>query len=107
MNDKTNLKDKLLESISSVLPITLIVIAICFVVVPVPTDLMLLFLIGAILLVVGMGLFTLGAEMSMTPIGSLIGSRMIKTRKLWLILLLSFLLGVAITISEPDLQVGL
>ncbi len=105
MNDKTNLKDKLLESISSVLPITLIVIAICFVVVPVPTDLMLLFLIGAILLVVGMGLFTLGAEMSMTPIGSLIGSRMIKTRKLWLILLLSFLLGVAITISEPDLQV--
>ena len=37
MNDKTNLKDKLLESISSVLPITLIVIAICFVVVPVPT----------------------------------------------------------------------
>ena len=105
MSFKTNLSDKLRESFGSVFPLVLIVSAVCFFLIPISVDLMLLFFIGALLLVAGMGLFTLGAEMAMTPIGSLVGSRMMKTRKLWLVLLLSFLLGVAITVSEPDLQV--
>ena len=105
MRYKTTLSDKLQESFGSVFPLVLIVSVVCFVLIPVSVDLMLLFFIGALLLVAGMGLFTLGAEMAMTPIGSLVGSRMMKTRKLWLVLLLSFLLGVAITVSEPDLQV--
>ncbi len=66
---------------------------------------MLSFLLGAVLLVFGMGLFTLGAETAMTPIGSHIGARMTKTRSLWFILPVSFVLGVAINVSEPDLQV--
>ena len=57
------------------------------------------------MLVVGMGLFTLGAEASMTQIGNHTGARMTKSRKLWLILTLSFILGIAITVAEPDLQV--
>ena len=105
MRYKTTLSDKLQESFGSVFPLVLIVSVVCFVLIPISVDLMLLFFIGALLLVAGMGLFTLGAEMAMTPIGSLVGSRMMKTRKLWLVLLLSFLLGVAITVSEPDLQV--
>ncbi|MBQ3077804.1 MAG: DUF1538 domain-containing protein [Clostridia bacterium] len=105
MHDHTILEEKLRESLASVLPITLIVAALCFFVVPVPPDLMLLFLVSSVLLVVGMALFTIGADMAMTPIGGLIGTRMIQTRNLPLILLLSFLLGVAITVSEPDLQV--
>ena len=105
MRYKTALSDKLQESFGSVFPLVLIVSVVCFVLIPISVDLMLLFFIGALLLVAGMGLFTLGAEMAMTPIGSLVGSRMMKTRKLWLVLLLSFLLGVAITVSEPDLQV--
>ena len=66
---------------------------------------MLAFLLGTIMLVVGMGLFTLGVEASMTQIGNHTGARMTKSRKLWLILTLSFILGIAITVAEPDLQV--
>jgi len=66
---------------------------------------MLSFLIGIGLLILGMALFTMGSEQSMTLIGTYIGSRMTKSRKLWLILGVSFVLGMAITVAEPDLQV--
>lgn len=97
--------EKIKESAASVLPITLIVGLMCLVLVPVDTGLMLSFLLGSAMLVLGMGLFTLGSEMSMTRIGNHIGAKMTKSRKLWLILLLSFILGVSITVAEPDLQV--
>ena len=102
---KTILREKLNESIASVIPIALIVALLCLSFVPVTTDLMLAFLLGTIMLVVGMGLFTLGVEASMTQIGNHTGARMTKSRKLWLILTLSFILGIAITVAEPDLQV--
>ncbi|MDO4553107.1 MAG: DUF1538 domain-containing protein, partial [Bacillota bacterium] len=105
MSDKTILREKTRESVTSVLPITFIVILVCFTFVPVSTDLMLSFLMGAVLLIMGMGFFTLGAETSMTPIGSRIGTALTKSRNLWMILPVSFLLGLAITIAEPDLQV--
>lgn len=105
MYQKRILMEKLREAAASVLPITAIVAAMCFILVPVDTGLMLSFLIGSAMLILGMGLFTLGAEMSMSRIGNHIGAKMTKSRKLWLILLLSFLLGAAITMAEPDLQV--
>lgn len=105
MPSRTILREKLNESISSVLPIALIVALMCLTFVPVTTDLMLAFLLGTVMLILGMGLFTLGAEASMTQIGNHTGARMTKTRKLWLILVLSFVLGIAITVAEPDLQV--
>lgn len=105
MPSKTILREKLNESVSSVLPIALIVALMCLTFVPVTTDLMLAFLLGTIMLIVGMGLFTLGAEASMTQIGNYTGAKMTKSRRLWLILVLSFILGVAITVAEPDLQV--
>ena len=97
--------EKMKEAMASVLPITLIVALLCFALVPMDSGLMLSFLLGAVMLVLGMGLFTLGAEMSMSRIGNLIGARMTKSRRLWLIVLLSFLLGAAVTVAEPDLQV--
>ena len=63
------------------------------------------FIIGAILLVVGMMFFTLGAEMSMTPMGERIGTRIAQSKRLPVIIGLCFVLGFIITISEPDLQV--
>ena len=68
-------------------------------------DLLLTFLFGALMLIIGMGLFSLGAEQSMTPIGNQIGTALTRTKNLPLILAVSFLLGFAITIAEPDLQV--
>lgn len=93
------------ESIASVLPITLIVLALCLFFIPLNSGLMLSFLIGSVMIIVGMGLFTIGSDLSMTQIGTQIGSKMTKSKKLWLILVLSFILGFIITIAEPDLQV--
>ena len=105
MSERKQLTEKFREAVASVLPITLIVTIVCFSFVPVTTDLMLSFLIGSVLLLVGMALFTLGSEVSMTQIGTHMGAKLTKSRKLWLILTVSFLLGVAITVAEPDLQV--
>jgi len=102
---KQVLLEKLREAAASVLPISLIVLAICFVLVPVDTGLMLSFVLATAMLILGMGLFTLGAEMSMSKIGNYMGAKLTKSRRLGLILIVSFLLGVAITVAEPDLQV--
>ncbi len=105
MSQRNMLTEKMMESIRSILPITAIVAIVCFAIVPVPSGLMLAFLLGALMMIVGMGLFSLGADLSMSKIGGHIGSKMTTTRKLWLILVLSFILGTAITLAEPDLQV--
>lgn len=99
------LAEKMKESVLSVLPITLIVAVLCIFFVPIDSGLMLSFLIGSLMIIVGMALFTLGSELSMTQIGNHMGAKITKSRKLGLILLISFVLGVAITVAEPDLQV--
>ena len=73
--------------------------------VPLELGTMVMFLTGAVLLVVGMGFFQLGAEMSMTPLGEGVGVQIAKIRFLAVILLIGFVMGAVITISEPDLQV--
>lgn len=99
------LREKMREAVASVLPIAIIVAALCLFLVPVNNGLLLSFVIGTVMIIVGMGMFTIGSELSMTQIGNHIGAKMTKSRKLWLIILLSFLLGIAITVAEPDLQV--
>ncbi|MBE6896995.1 MAG: DUF1538 domain-containing protein, partial [Ruminococcaceae bacterium] len=99
------LKEKVLESLAAVLPITGIVFLISLFFVPIDLGKISLFLSGSVLLIIGMGLFQLGAEMSMTPIGEGIGVQISKTKKMAVVLLIGFLMGVIITISEPDLQV--
>lgn len=101
----TAIVEKVRESAVSVLPIVAIVLVLCLFVMPMQADLLLCFLIGALMIVVGMGLFSLGAEQSMMPIGTKIGTALTKTKSLPLILGVSFLLGFAITVAEPDLQV--
>lgn len=102
---RTELAEKLRESAVSVLPIVVIVSLLCLSISPVPTGLLLSFLIGALMVTAGMGLFSLGAESAMTPIGSRIGSALTRSRRLGLILSVSFALGLAVTVAEPDLQV--
>lgn len=105
MNISKKLKEKWQEAVSAVLPIICIVLLLCFVAAPISPSILLCFLMGAVLLLVGMMFFTLGAEIAMSPMGERIGTCMTKSKKLWLVLGLSFLLGFIITISEPDLQV--
>lgn len=99
------LSEKIKESAISVLPILVIVAILCLFVTPVSPAIFLAFLVGALMIIVGMGIFTVGAETSMTVIGNRIGAALTKSKKLWLILIVSFILGLAVTISEPDLQV--
>ena len=103
MNEK--LKEKIKESLSSVLPITAIVLLLSITLVPMEIGTLALFLTGAVMLIVGMGFFQLGAEMAMTPLGQGVGGRLMKGSRLVLIMLVSFIMGVIITIAEPDLQV--
>ena len=99
------LAEKTKEALSSVFPITFIVLLLCFLIVPVPSGKMLGFIFGAILLVIGMGAFMLGAEMAMTPIGHHVGSTMTKSHNLLLVIVGSFIVGFIITMAEPDLTV--
>jgi len=100
---------KLKESSYAVLPITVTVITFGLIFGVFKTDgvfnaeMFAGFLIGAAMLVIGMALFTLGADIGMMPIGELMGQSLTKTKKLWLILVVSFITGVLITIAEPGL----
>lgn len=93
------------ESIMSVAPIAVIVAMLQFTIVPMPSGTIMLFWAGAIVLILGMGLFSLGADVAMMPMGELIGSNLTKTSKLWILIPICFLLGAMITAAEPDLQV--
>lgn len=103
MNKK--LKEKVDESVSAVLPITMIVLLLSIFVVPMETGTIAMFLVGAFMLIIGMAFFQLGAEMSMTPLGEGVGFQIMKTRKLPVLVLVCLVMGVIITIAEPDLQV--
>ncbi len=103
--NRTVLREKIKESVTAVLPVMLIVLALCFVISPVPNFILLLFLFGGLLLIVGMGLFTLGADLAMQPMGEYIGARVTGSRKLSRVLPIAFFVGLLITISEPDLSV--
>ena len=99
------LREKTRESLLSVLPITLIVLAISVLLVPMELGPVALFLVGAAMLVMGMRLFQLGAEMAMTPLGEGVGAQLEHTRSALPVLLIAFAMGALITIAEPDLQV--
>ena len=102
---RSKFKEKLEETLKAVLPILVIVLLLCFSIAPIPPSILVSFLLGAILLIVGMLLFNVGVELSMTPIGERVGSIMTRSKNIFIVILVSFVMGFAITISEPDLQV--
>ena len=81
------LKEKISESVSSVLPITIIVLLLSVTITPMPVGTMVLFLTGAALLIVGMALFSLGTDVSMTPMGEGIGAQLPRTKNLFIVIL--------------------
>lgn len=105
MKHNEQLLEKVYESVAAVLPITAIVLFLCITIAPLSPAVLTLFLFGAVMLVLGMGFFTLGAEMSMIPMGEGIGAKMSKAKHILIPLVVCLVLGVIITIAEPDLQV--
>lgn len=105
MRINPQLMEKIRESLSSVLPITTIVLLLSISIVPLTPGTLVLFLFGAFLLIVGVGVFTLGVDMSMTPMGGGIGVYFSKSKHMAIPLSIAFVLGLLITVAEPDLQV--
>lgn len=99
---RDTLIDSLKESTQSILPICAIVLAFSFVL---PLTTVALFLTGAVLLVIGLSIFTLGSDMAMIPMGEAIGSELTRSKKIGWIAGGGLLIGVVVTIAEPDLQV--
>ena len=106
---RSKLNEKLQESLAAVLPILAIVLILSFTIAPLPTSVLMAFLFGAVLLVVGMMFFSLGAELAMSPMGERVGACITKTRRVGIMLTLGFLLGFLITqytdISLAGLQI--
>ncbi|MBO4380658.1 MAG: DUF1538 domain-containing protein, partial [Clostridia bacterium] len=97
---------KLKDAVISVLPIALIVLVLALTpLTDFSTKEIVTFVVSAICLILGMGLFNLGADMAMTPMGEMVGAGLTKSRKLSLLLIVCFVMGVLITVAEPDLSV--
>ena len=99
------LKEKIREALTSVLPITLIVIVLSTTITPMPIGTMMLFLEGSVLLIVGMGIFSLGADIAMMPMGEGIAASTTKAKRIPQIALVFLVMGIIVTVAEPDLQV--
>lgn len=96
---------KFTEVSYSVLPITVLVIILHFTLIPIETEMLARFIIGAILVIIGLGIFLFGAEIGIVPIGNLMGETIAKTNNSYLVGILGFILGFLITVAEPDLQI--
>ena len=103
---RKSLREKLKESLISVVPVSVLVFILSITPwVDISRKELTIFAISAILLIVGISLFNLGADLAMTPMGQYIGEGLTKSRKLGVLLGISFLMGLLITIAEPDLAV--
>lgn len=97
--------NKIKEVVISVLPITLIVVILNYTIAPLGDGVLFQFIIGALLLIVGLALFLLGTDIGILPMGQLMGSTLIKTKKVPVMLIFSFVIGFMISLTEPDLHV--
>ena len=103
---KKNLEAKITEALFSVLPVALIILILYFTpLVSFSTTELTVFLVSTLFLILGIALFNLGADLAMTPMGSHIGSGLTKSKNKMLLITVGFLMGVVITIAEPDLSV--
>ena len=100
------LASKFKEVVSAVLPITLIVLILNWTLSPLGFPVLLRFLAGALLIILGLSIFLFGVELGVSPIGILMGSTLTKSNKLWIMVAGGLLLGFFISVAEPDLQIG-
>ncbi|MHC3417821.1 DUF1538 domain-containing protein [Aerococcus urinae] len=97
--------DSFKETAYSVLPVVAIVLVLSFFVVDVPANMLLAFIIGAILLMLGLTIFLTGIDVGMTPIGNHLGHYVAGNSSVKVIAVISFIIGFAVTIAEPDLLI--
>jgi hypothetical protein len=96
---------KLKESVFSVLPIVVIVVLLNFTVTPLGSTQLLKFLLGAVSIIVGLALFLLGVDVGIDPLSRQIGVSIMKSNKLWFVILAGLVIGFFVSVAEPDLHV--
>jgi len=94
-----------IEIIKTIGPIILVVLILHFSIVRLPSELLWRFLLGAFMVVIGLNLFLKGIQISLLPIGEMIGSSLPKKSSVPLLLLIGFIVGFSITIAEPDVRI--
>jgi hypothetical protein len=94
---------KLKEVIFSVLPVTLMVVIVHFTIVPLGSSFLIGFLIGSILIIIGLTLFLIGVDISITPLGDHIGTVLTKSNKMIYLIIGAIVLGFFISFAEPGL----
>ncbi|WP_163969369.1 DUF1538 domain-containing protein [Oceanobacillus halotolerans] len=100
-----NIKDTIMEVVLSILPLTIVITILQFTLIWLPTDIFLQFLIGVLMVGIGLILFLLGVNIGLLPVGEMIGAALPKTKKLSIIVFFGFLLGFVVTLAEPDVRV--
>lgn len=96
---------KLQETITTIIGVVIIVIALNFTIVPLEQLMLSKFLVGALLITIGLGVFLLGIDIAIYPIGKMIGQTILNIKKLWIILFACLFLALIIIMAEPDLHI--
>lgn len=100
-----NILVKFKETVTSVLPVMLIVFILGLTVAPIGAPLLLRFLVGGVLLILGLTIFLLGVDIGIRPLGEQTGAALVSKRSLFILLSISFVIGFLVTVAEPDIQV--
>jgi len=100
-----SIKETVLEIVFAVLPITVLVIILQFTLIGLPLEVFLQFLIGVVMVSVGLILFLIGVHLGLLPMGEMIGAALPNTGKISLVVLFAFLMGFVVTVAEPDVRV--
>lgn len=100
-----NVKETFKEVVAAIMPVTVVVIFLQIVIIRLPLEALLQFLVGVFFVSIGFFLFLLGVSAGLLPIGEMIGRRLPKTKNAWLIIGAGFFLGIVVTVAEPDLRV--
>ncbi len=96
---------KLKEVLYAVIPITVMVLILNFTLAPLDSMLLIRFIIGAIVIIVGLSIFLFGVDIGITPIGQTMGKGIAKSNKILIVIGAGLLLGFFISIAEPDLHI--
>ncbi|MFA6702295.1 MAG: DUF1538 domain-containing protein [Dysgonamonadaceae bacterium] len=99
------IKEKFKEIFYAVIPIAVVVLLLHFTITPLEKDLLIKFIIGTIFVLIGMPLFLLGVDLSISPIGEKVSGSLLKNKSLWPIILGGIIIGFSVTIAEPDLHI--
>ena len=105
-------KQKFKEVLFSIFPITIIVMILNFTLTPLEIPLIIRFIIGAFLIIIGLSIFLIGVDIAITPLGSQVGAAFAKSNKIWIVIIGGMIVGFFISIAEPGLiiladQVGI